>query len=82
MLSEQLLIVAFDVSAVGKDLCRPECVVAAGDGTLWVNDGRRALTATEPDGSLGEREIYGPDTLGLGLADGIAFDASAISGSR
>jgi sugar lactone lactonase YvrE len=29
----------------------------------------------KPDGSLGEREIYGPRSLGSGLIDGIAFDA-------
>jgi gluconolactonase len=28
-----------------------------------------------PDGSLAEREIYGPPSLGPGLVDGIAFDA-------
>jgi gluconolactonase len=28
-----------------------------------------------PDGSLGDREIYGPTNLGRGLPDGIAFDA-------
>jgi sugar lactone lactonase YvrE len=28
-----------------------------------------------PDGSLGDREIYGPSSLGEGLVDGIAFDA-------
>lgn len=27
------------------------------------------------DGSLGEREVYGPESLGPGLVDGIAFDA-------
>jgi gluconolactonase len=29
----------------------------------------------EPDGSLVDREIYGPANLGAGLVDGIAFDA-------
>ena len=28
----------------------------------------------QPDGSLTDREIYGPSTLGAGLIDGIAFD--------
>lgn len=28
-----------------------------------------------PDGSLTDREVFGPDNLGLGLIDGIAFDA-------
>jgi sugar lactone lactonase YvrE len=29
----------------------------------------------EPDGSLADREVYGPSSLGAGLIDGIAFDA-------
>lgn len=29
----------------------------------------------QPDGSLTDREIYGPDSLGSGAIDGIAFDA-------
>jgi sugar lactone lactonase YvrE len=29
----------------------------------------------QPDGSLTDREIYGPSTLGAGVIDGIAFDA-------
>jgi sugar lactone lactonase YvrE len=29
----------------------------------------------QPDGSLTDREVYGPATLGAGLVDGIAFDA-------
>lgn len=29
----------------------------------------------QPDGSLTDREIYGPDSLGSGAVDGIAFDA-------
>jgi gluconolactonase len=30
----------------------------------------------QPDGSLTDREIYGPTSLGKGLIDGIAFDAA------
>lgn len=29
----------------------------------------------QPDGSLSDREIYGPSNLGAGVVDGIAFDA-------
>ncbi len=29
----------------------------------------------QPDGSLNDREIYGPSSLGAGMIDGIAFDA-------
>ena len=29
----------------------------------------------QPDGSLADREVYGPSNLGAGLIDGVAFDA-------
>ncbi len=35
---------------VGRDLSRPECVVAEADGTLWVSDDRAAVTRIDPDG--------------------------------
>lgn len=40
-----------DFAAVGRDLSRPECIVAERDGTLWVSDNRAALTRIAPDGS-------------------------------
>jgi sugar lactone lactonase YvrE len=39
-----------DFRFVGKDLSRPECIVADPDGTLWVSDNRGALTRIDPDG--------------------------------
>ena len=41
---------ARDFRRVGKDLSRPECIVADPDGTLWVSDNRGALTRIGPDG--------------------------------
>lgn len=41
---------AHDFRRVGKDLSRPECIVADPDGTLWVSDNRGALTRIDPDG--------------------------------
>ena len=42
---------ASDFSVVGRDLSRPECIVAESDGTLWVSDNRAALTRIAPDGA-------------------------------
>lgn len=39
-----------DFRCMGKDLSRPECIVADPDGTLWVSDNRGALTRIDPDG--------------------------------
>lgn len=42
---------AGDFRTVGRDLSRPECIVAEADGTLWVSDNRAALTRISPDGA-------------------------------
>lgn len=39
-----------DFRWIGRDLSRPECIVAERDGTLWVSDNRAALTRIDPDG--------------------------------
>ena len=39
-----------DFRHVGRDLSRPECIVAERDGTLWVSDNRAALMRIDPDG--------------------------------
>lgn len=36
---------------VGRDLQRPECVLAEADGTLWAADGRGGVMRIAPDGS-------------------------------
>src|SRR5690349_23270414 len=36
---------------VGRDLQRPECVLAEPDGTLWAADARGGFMRIDPDGS-------------------------------
>jgi len=40
-----------DVSFVGHDLSRPECIVAEPDGTLWISDDRGGVTRLDPSGT-------------------------------
>jgi gluconolactonase len=40
-----------DFKHVGKDLQRPECILAERDGTLWVADARGGVVRIAPDGS-------------------------------
>lgn len=39
-----------DFRWVGRELSRPECIVAERDGTMWVSDNRAALMRIDPDG--------------------------------
>jgi sugar lactone lactonase YvrE len=41
---------ADDFRHAGRELSRPECIVAERDGTLWVSDNRAALMRIDPDG--------------------------------
>lgn len=38
------------LSAIGRDLQRPECILAERDGTLWAADARGGVTRIDPDG--------------------------------
>jgi hypothetical protein len=38
------------VSTIGRDLQRPECILAERNGTLWAADARGGITRIEPDG--------------------------------
>lgn len=40
-----------DITYVGHDLQRPECILAERDGTLWSADGRGGVMRIHPDGS-------------------------------
>src|SRR4030095_8899932 len=40
-----------DLRYIGKDLQRPECILAEPDGTLWVADARGGVMRIAPDGS-------------------------------
>ena len=41
---------ASDISFIGENLSRPECVLAQSDGTLWISDNRGGVTRRDPDG--------------------------------
>jgi gluconolactonase len=40
-----------DITFVGRDLKRPECVLCESDGTLWLSDERNGVMRISPDGS-------------------------------
>lgn len=40
-----------DLSFIGQDLERPECILAERDGTLWSADGRGGVMRIDPDGT-------------------------------
>ena len=80
-----------DITTTGRDLRRPECVLAERDGTLWAADLRGGVLQIRPDGSqrvvrpasgggpfAPEPFVPGviPDgTEGISLPNGLAFDA-------
>jgi gluconolactonase len=76
------------IQFIGKDLQRPECILAERDGTLWAADGRGGIMKIAPDGKqelilqkgLGENvaasfEDRYVNTMGS-LPNGLAFDAN------
>ena len=42
---------------IGKDLQRPECILAESDGILWSADARGGVGRIHPDGKPGHREL-------------------------
>ena len=40
-----------DLSYIGKDLQRPECILAKPDGSLWAADARGGVVHIRPDGT-------------------------------
>lgn len=75
-----------DITYVGHDLQRPECILAEPDGTLWSADARGGVMRIAPDGTqifIGQQAAEGPDnfqdryvqTKGS-LPNGLAFDAA------
>ncbi|RME50309.1 MAG: SMP-30/gluconolactonase/LRE family protein [Caldilineae bacterium] len=56
-----------DLQFVGKNLSRPECVVAEKDGTLWVSDNRGAVTRLDPDGTETQIGNVGGEPNGLAM---------------
>jgi sugar lactone lactonase YvrE len=75
-----------DIVMVGRDLRRPECILAERDGTLWTADARGGVMRISPDGAqtLVAQNYSGTDSLkpddaealvlGKTLPNGIAFD--------
>lgn len=76
------------IQFIGKDLQRPECILAERDGTLWAADGRGGIMKIATDGEqelilqkgLGENvaasfEDRYVNTMGS-LPNGLAFDAN------
>jgi gluconolactonase len=59
---------AEQIQFVGRDLSRPECVIAEPDGTLWVSDNRASVTRIDPDGAQERLGAAG------GVANGLAMD--------
>lgn len=57
-----------DITFIGHELSRPECIIAERDGTLWVSDNRAAVTRIDPDG---KQTLVG--AIG-GAPNGIAMD--------
>lgn len=56
-----------DISYIGKDLSRPECIIAEPDGTLWVADNRGALIHITADS---QQTLIGPHE---GTPNGVAM---------
>ncbi len=67
------------IRMIGRDLSRPECVLAERDGSLWAADSRGGVMHIRPDGS--QRLIAASDTLNTrtkslideSLPNGLAF---------
>jgi sugar lactone lactonase YvrE len=68
--SEHFSISREDIGFVGKDLSRPECIVAEPNGTLWISDNRGGVTRLDPSGAQ--------QTIGRisGTPNGIALEPS------
>jgi gluconolactonase len=75
-----------DVQMVGRDLLRPECILAEPDGTLWTADARGGVMRIRRDGTqtLIAQQTGAPDApasgdaeqlvMGDTLPNGLAFD--------
>ncbi len=70
------------IGTVGRDLQRPECILAEHDGTLWAADARGGVTRIAPDGSqrfIGQRA---DDRFGAAsTASADAFEAKFTQGT-
>src|SRR5438045_2862502 len=58
-----------DLTFTGRDLVRPESIIAQRNGTLWTSDGRGGVTRIDPDGTQQFIGGMGGEPNGLALAD-------------
>lgn len=74
--------VSFDeLDWIGRDLVRPESVIADPDGALWCSDGRGGATRIDPDGDQKRFLGWGGEPNGLALApDGRLVTANIALG--
>jgi gluconolactonase len=56
-----------ELEYVGKDLSRPESVIAMRDGTLWCSDNRGGLLRLDPDGTETRVGNFGGEANGLAM---------------
>ena len=73
---------ASDFRFVGRDLARPECIIAEKDGTLWVSDERSALMCIAPDGAQTRIGSIGGLPNGVALARDGSFAIANIGDGR
>jgi gluconolactonase len=67
---------------VGRDLQRPECILAERDGTLWSADARGGVVRIAPDGSQRFIGQHASDRFGALAADsGAAMEAKYTQGT-
>ncbi len=73
------------IRTIGRDLQRPECILAAPDGTLWSADARGGVMQIRPDGAqqliaqqvdstFGDSSLVDKYILRGTLPNGLAFD--------
>ncbi|MBI3524827.1 MAG: SMP-30/gluconolactonase/LRE family protein [Betaproteobacteria bacterium] len=66
-----------NITYLGRDLSRPECIVAEKNGTLWVSDNRAAVTRVDPDGTQTLIGTMGGKPNGMAMAgDGTLYLAN------
>jgi gluconolactonase len=64
------------IRTIGRDLSRPECVLAEADGSLWTADGRGGVVHIRPDGNqqliipVADSSLAGGANPGRGLVGG------------
>ena len=67
---------ASDISYLGQDLRRPECVLCLPDGGILASDARGGVTRIEPDGAMSRLLVTSEiESLEGSLTNGLAMDA-------